>query len=1430
MDHKRSALRLTHWITTGFIILFLSSDFNAFAQENIGGVINTVSARIEAVYEYNDSDFDSVRVNSTIGFAVKDTVMIHISVGATFIPTTGSNEGKIGAVRNTGKYAIFIIDSIDAPNNLIILNSTLPDFKPFLAGEYGQIVKVPSYLRAKVTSTLTCNPYDTTSKTGGILVLMVKQGLVLESNINVDGKGFPGAKPDVLNYSGTCASLDLPNYSKSYFTSSESGFSAFKGGGVVNSFNTFIRGNGAITNGGGGGNGKYSGGGGGANGGSGGQGGAELEDCSAVSGMGGKGGQALTLEYYTENRIGLGGGGGTSAQTLPGFKATAGGNGGGIVVIICDSLIGNGNIYARGDSVSELSTAGAGGGGGGGTIILHVNSVSGNPTLWVNGGNGGDVDPAALKGSGPGGGGGGGVIWHNRPTAALVGPVFNRTAGENGTYGNDNRGATGGASKARLGDLNVPILGFLFNHIPNADTICYGNDPKTIDAAPHVGGSSSFIYKWMESTDSINWIDAAGIRDQVTYTPPSGTNISMYYKRTIFDPPALYDTSNVVKMYVMPVITNNSITPGTTVCSDLSAGVLAPILAIAGGNNSFRYRWEKSSDADFTSPEIVGTSASYLTPVLYDTVWYRRVAMSGPVNTACVSKSDSIKITVLPVITNNTLGDPQEICINLKPTPLIGNAPAGGAGPLSYSFKWEKKTTSGSWLPAAITENYEPPVLNETYDYRRIVISGLNGTCKDTSDELTVTVMTKILKNLLDPIDQSVLCSGLPGEKITATTTTSSPALSGGNGTYAFRWQVNNLDAAGGTVATDFNPGILTSTSNFRRIVSSGTNPVLSQRCYDTTDVSTITILEKITNNLISIPETTWCEGDEPDDISGLVPQNGSGSYLYTWESKTSGNSWTNTSETVISLNTPVIATSVDYRRIVESGLNGTCKDTSNVVNLIMQDSIRNNSINNDAAVLVCFDNDTAIQSTLPGVLTGGDETSYSYLWKESLTDNEGSYEDASQSAEKTNPKYLTEAIQTVRYYKRLVTSGVCESTSLPVRVEHLDLPELSSLTADLDEICSNKNYPLIHIAIGSGALPYTVRFSDGQIFTFETGSKAIKPEIDEPDLDPGFIEYDFKILSITDAKACQAKDDNLSPSLPLKVYVAPKPRLISASDTLIESCSNSLLVSVDESFGVPSWHLRNANGITASQVSNPDINLTALYSPDKDFASVSLAYVEDIANCPSDTLYIDAILYNNPDTIRNLYKFANSQESAIGDTLIVFISDNQNLKADEVVTGVSGWSISSGAGELSATTGITTAISKLDQDDPAFLTYSISNGTCPVSLRTVKIVRKELLVYDGFSPNEDGLNDELWAVGLADEEVDFKFQLFSSSGNFIREIMRKDLPEVDLLNNQVVIWDGTTNMGGAGNYVPDGTYYYVLIVDYRGQSFDKRGYIVVKR
>ncbi len=77
--------------------------------------------------------------------------------------------------------------------------------------------------------------------------------------------------------------------------------------------------------------------------------------------------------------------------------------------------------------------------------------------------------------------------------------------------------------------------------------------------------------------------------------------------------------------------------------------------------------------------------------------------------------------------------------------------------------------------------------------------------------------------------------------------------------------------------------------------------------------------------------------------------------------------------------------------------------------------------------------------------------------------------------------------------------------------------------------------------------------------------------------------------------------------------------------------------------------------------------------------------------------------------------------------------------------------------------------------------------------------VKPDMLVYNGFSPNGDGINDHLVIRGIEDfpeNEIEF----FNRYGDKIRKISN--------YNNNSVFWDGTNSNGKP---VPDGTYFYIL-------------------
>ncbi len=267
-------------------------------------------------------------------------------------------------------------------------------------------------------------------RTGGVLAVFASDKLDLAGN-NINGSTrdlwaeiLPEPEPILLAVQVT---------DNTFYLDSAEHLAGRMRSSIVYQGYPFTRGNNFVLGGGGGGPGKFAGGAGGSNQGQGGRGGAEDKiNCSGLERFGRA--LALSKDLFSndKNRIFLGSGGGASTPEQ-GLTATPGGDGGGIIIIITDTLAGTGDtIQAAGQSITDTSYTGGGGGGAGGFIVLDLNHVEGNVHLDISGGKGGDTyDPALLHG--PGGGGGGGVIWHS-DSILLSGITADSTGGAVGQH------------------------------------------------------------------------------------------------------------------------------------------------------------------------------------------------------------------------------------------------------------------------------------------------------------------------------------------------------------------------------------------------------------------------------------------------------------------------------------------------------------------------------------------------------------------------------------------------------------------------------------------------------------------------------------------------------------------------------------------------------------------------------------------------------------------------------------------------------------------------------------------------------------------------------------------------------------------------------------------------------------------------------------
>jgi gliding motility-associated-like protein len=243
-----------------------------------------------------------------------------------------------------------------------------------------QVIKVWNYRNVTINSgaTLTCSSWN--GSTGGILAFRASGKVINNGTITANERGYRG-----VSHTGTYRNqrgIQGEGIAGQGYTSSTSA--------IASSVLQVYTWNQANTNGGGGGSGRQDGSGGGG-GGYGTAGSAGENHIGFNKNHGGLGG--LAVGDKNMNKLIFGGAGGEGGSDEDGDYPGFGGNGGGIIFLVADSLENNGVINSNGQNGgngrnSRGAGMGSGGGGAGGSIFISSNiSVSG--LILANGGNGG---------------------------------------------------------------------------------------------------------------------------------------------------------------------------------------------------------------------------------------------------------------------------------------------------------------------------------------------------------------------------------------------------------------------------------------------------------------------------------------------------------------------------------------------------------------------------------------------------------------------------------------------------------------------------------------------------------------------------------------------------------------------------------------------------------------------------------------------------------------------------------------------------------------------------------------------------------------------------------------------------------------------------------------------------------------------------------
>ncbi|MCX6140128.1 MAG: hypothetical protein NTX15_04745 [Candidatus Kapabacteria bacterium] len=467
--------RRIFWLSIAVFFTAIASH----AQTSIGGIVNIYAPVTDIV---NADCASHITVPSSTAFRPKDLVLI--------IQMKGALQSGTYNTQAVGLFEFATIASITG-NTINLLH---PLLNVYDVNGRVQIVRVPVYADADVNQPLSGSQWNGTI--GGVIVIDVRGTLRLNANISADGIGFRGGTS--WRSGGACSTMTANDGINSQSA-------AMKGESYVDPQASNVSGRQELFSGGGGGVSHNSGGGGGGNGGAGGRGGAQWEGCSRFFDNGGLGGVSAPAVVNNTARIRCGGGGG--AGQMNDNVGTGGANGGGIVIIRCQTLGGNArSITANGTRpMADAQNDGAGAGGAGGTVLLVLRNLVAGVFVGADGGRGGNVRTSAMHG--PGGGGGGGSFLFSG--ANLIGGLtFSVTAGPNGRNVNQ-ASAVNQAYLATPGDDGISSFGQSIPENTGQFPLLSVRAPRDTLVCP--GTSISFTAKTTGTYSSIEWKRANGI-------------------------------------------------------------------------------------------------------------------------------------------------------------------------------------------------------------------------------------------------------------------------------------------------------------------------------------------------------------------------------------------------------------------------------------------------------------------------------------------------------------------------------------------------------------------------------------------------------------------------------------------------------------------------------------------------------------------------------------------------------------------------------------------------------------------------------------------------------------------------------------------------------------------------------------------------------
>ena len=427
-----------------------------------------------------------------------------------------------------------------------------------------------------------------------------------------------------------------------------------------------------------------------------------------------------------------------------------------------------------------------------------------------------------------------------------------------------------------------------FNTTHQANVICY-NTSTTLTAA----GVSGSVYWYSGSCGGTQ----EGIGNTLTVSP---TVTTTYYARN-FNNSLFADGCASITVVVRPQLVAPVITGAEIICWNSLATGLTGTRATGGSSATtnattpgFSYQWQKSEDFGQTWQNLTGQTnfASLLPGYLLQTTQYRLLAtdLGSPSCTTNIA-SNIIQVTVRDPFTPSvvsTTNPNRTVCqggtLNLTATNTLG-----GSGP-PFQYQWQESNDSLVWanVGSAQVNNTTLALPNVTADKHYRIIAFDQGTpgCGSvfSLNTVKVFVQTAVTPGAISGAQN--ICAGTAPTASIANTTAGT-----GRGTITYRWEQstnggNTWTAVAGATGASLQPGVLTTTTDYRRFTISTFRSLVCESP-SPSNVIRITVDQLPVATIVSTGITSCV--NTPVTVPGITIQHGTPAWTHNGQGTISG-------------------------------------------------------------------------------------------------------------------------------------------------------------------------------------------------------------------------------------------------------------------------------------------------------------------------------------------------------------------------------------------------------------------------------------------------------------------------------------------------------------------------------------------------------------